>query len=152
MYPPLSLSSSQPASPPSFPSAWWRWRQQQRCTAFTLRLQCDSENFAKLSYECNRSSSNQHLWDSSLIARAFYSQVVKKAVRIFMVMVLARIFSKLNMADLNFFLKRHTEQEIMVGAWFGEFCSCCCLPLLPQLACSILRTTYQPLFPALYVF
>ena len=39
-----------------------------------------------------------------------------------MVMVLARIFSKLNMADLNFFLKRHTEPEIMVGTWFGECC------------------------------
>ena len=31
-----------------------------------------------------------------------------------------------------------TEPEIMVGTWFGEFCSCCCLPLLPQLGCSIL--------------
>ena len=39
----------------------------------------------------------------------------------------------------------------MVGTWFGEFCSCCCLPLLPQLACSILPTTYQPLFPPPYV-
>ena len=45
-----------------------------------------------------------------------------------------------------------TEMEIMVGTWFGEFCSCCCLPLLPQLACSILPTTYQPLFPPLYIF
>ena len=43
-----------------------------------------------------------------------------------------------------------TEPEIMVGTWFGEFCSCCCLPLLSQLACSILPTTYQPLFPALF--
>ena len=36
-----------------------------------------------------------------------------------------------------------TEPELMVGMWFGEFCSCCCLPLLPQLACSILPTTSQ---------
>ena len=28
--------------------------------------------------------------------------------------------------------------------WFGEFCSCCCLPLLPQLACSILVTWGSP--------
>ena len=38
----------------------------------------------------------------------------------------------------------------MVGMWFGEFCSWCCLLLLPQLACSILPTTYQPLFSPLY--
>ena len=40
----------------------------------------------------------------------------------------------------------------MVGTWFGEFCSCCCLPLLSQLAYSILPTTYQPLFPPLYMY
>ena len=34
----------------------------------------------------------------------------------------------------------------MVGTWFGEFCSCCCLPLLPQLACSILPTIYRDFF------
>ena len=33
---------------------------------------------------------------------------------------------------------------------FGEFCSPSCLPLLPQLACSILPTTYKHLFRALY--
>ena len=38
----------------------------------------------------------------------------------------------------------------MVGTWFVEFCSCCCLPPLPQLACSILPTTYEDLFRALY--
>ena len=38
----------------------------------------------------------------------------------------------------------------MVGTGFGELCSCCCLPLLPQPACSILPTTYQPLVPPLY--
>ena len=27
---------------------------------------------------------------------------------------------------------------------FGEFCSCCCSPLLPQLACSILATWERP--------
>ena len=41
-----------------------------------------------------------------------------------------------------------TEPAKSLCTWFGEFCSCCCLP---QLACSILPTTYQPLFPALYV-
>ena len=30
--------------------------------------------------------------------------------------------------------------------WFGKFCSCGCLPLLPHLACSILPTTYKDLF------
>ena len=31
--------------------------------------------------------------------------------------------------------------------WFGEVCACYCLPLLPQLACNILATTYlQALF------
>ena len=35
--------------------------------------------------------------------------------------------------------------------WFGKFCSCCCLPPLPQLACSILPTTYKEFFPALYM-
>ena len=43
-----------------------------------------------------------------------------------------------------------TEGEIMVGMWFGEFCSCCCLPLIPQLACSIPATTYKDFFRALY--
>ena len=27
--------------------------------------------------------------------------------------------------------------------WFGEVGSCCCLPLLPQLACNVLATTYK---------
>ena len=27
--------------------------------------------------------------------------------------------------------------------WFGEVCSCCCLPLLPQLACNMPTTTYR---------
>ena len=35
--------------------------------------------------------------------------------------------------------------------WFGEFCCCCCLPLLPQLACSILPTTYKDFLRALYI-
>ena len=26
--------------------------------------------------------------------------------------------------------------------WFGEICTCSCLPLLPQLACNILATIY----------
>ena len=33
---------------------------------------------------------------------------------------------------------------------FSEFFSCCCLPLLPQLDCSILTTWEQPYSPALY--
>ena len=35
----------------------------------------------------------------------------------------------------------HAEPETSLGTWFGEFCSCCCLPPLPQLAHSILPTT-----------
>ena len=35
---------------------------------------------------------------------------------------------------------------------FGEFCSCCCLPLLPQLACSILATWEWPYGAALYMW
>ena len=33
---------------------------------------------------------------------------------------------------------------------FGEFCFCCCSPLLPQLACSILATWEQPNRDSLY--
>ena len=33
---------------------------------------------------------------------------------------------------------------------FGEFCFCFCLPLLPQLVCSILTTMYKDFFRALY--
>ena len=33
---------------------------------------------------------------------------------------------------------------------FGEFCSCCCIPLLPQLACSILATWERPYGDSLY--
>ena len=33
---------------------------------------------------------------------------------------------------------------------FGEFCLCCCLPLLPQLASSILAIWEQPYRDALY--
>ena len=35
--------------------------------------------------------------------------------------------------------------------WFGEFCSFCCLSLLPQLACSIFPTMYKDFFRALYM-
>ena len=34
---------------------------------------------------------------------------------------------------------------------FGEFCSCCCLPLLPQLARSILATWERPYRDSLYM-
>ena len=33
---------------------------------------------------------------------------------------------------------------------FGELCSCCCLPHLTELACSILPTMYKAFFWALY--
>ena len=33
---------------------------------------------------------------------------------------------------------------------FGELCSCCCLPLLPQLACNILATWERPYRDSLY--
>ena len=36
--------------------------------------------------------------------------------------------------------------------WFGEVGSCCCLPLLPQLACSILATWGPPISRALYKY
>ena len=35
---------------------------------------------------------------------------------------------------------RHSRNLYKAVPRFGEFCSCCCLPLLPQLACSILAT------------
>ena len=35
---------------------------------------------------------------------------------------------------------------------FGEFCSCCCLPLLPQLAFSLLATWERPYRDSLYLF
>ena len=42
---------------------------------------------------------------------------------------------------LSLRLKRYyTGLQYKVGPRFGEFCSCCCSPLLPQLACSILPT------------
>ena len=33
----------------------------------------------------------------------------------------------------------------------GEFCFCCCVPLPPQLACSILETWEQPYGDSLYL-
>ena len=48
-------------------------------------------------------------------------------------------------------LIRYTEPKKSLCTWFGEFCSCCCLPLLPQLACSILPTKYKDFFWALYI-
>ena len=35
---------------------------------------------------------------------------------------------------------------------FGEFCSCCCLPLLPELACSIHETWPKPVSRPLYTY
>ena len=40
----------------------------------------------------------------------------------------------------------------MACTWFGEICSCCCLPLLTQLACSIHGTWGPPIRGALYNF
>ena len=44
--------------------------------------------------------------------------------------------------------KQCTELRKSLCTWFGEVCSCCCLPLLPQLACNILATTYKYYFRA----
>ena len=33
----------------------------------------------------------------------------------------------------------------MARTWFGKFCFCCCLPLLPELACSIHATWPKPI-------
>ena len=46
-------------------------------------------------------------------------------------------------------IQRFTKRLVRL-VWFGEFCSCCCLPLLTQLACSILATTYKPFSESLY--
>ena len=46
--------------------------------------------------------------------------------------------------------KNCTELDYEAIPRFGEFCSCCCLPLMPQLACSILATWQRPLRGALY--
>ena len=43
-----------------------------------------------------------------------------------------------------------TEPRKFLCTWFGEVCSCCCLSLLPQLACKILATTYEEILSALY--
>ena len=45
-----------------------------------------------------------------------------------------------------------SELRKFLRTWFGEFCSCCCLPLLPQLACSILATTYKELIQVFVQF
>ena len=46
----------------------------------------------------------------------------------------------------------HTGPGNNTCRWFGEVGSCCCLPLLPQLACNILATTYKYYFRAQYNF
>ena len=43
-----------------------------------------------------------------------------------------------------------TEVRKSLCTWFGEVGSCCCLPLLPQLAWNILTTTYKDFFSPLY--
>ena len=40
--------------------------------------------------------------------------------------------------------QRFTEVAKRVPPRFCEFCYCCCLPLLPELACSILETWQKP--------
>ena len=45
---------------------------------------------------------------------------------------------------------RSTGAGKIVVPRFGEFCFCCCLPLLPQLACSIPATWEQPYRDSLY--
>ena len=44
-----------------------------------------------------------------------------------------------------------TELRKSLRMWFGEVCYCCCLPLLPQIAYTILATTYKDFFSALYI-
>ena len=43
-----------------------------------------------------------------------------------------------------------TELQFKAVPRFSEFCYCCCVPLLPQLACSILATWERPYSEALY--
>ena len=44
-----------------------------------------------------------------------------------------------------FYLVNISEIGSSLGMWSGEVCLCRCIALLPQLACSILATTYQDL-------
>ena len=53
--------------------------------------------------------------------------------------------------SLNYSQKWTTELRKFLCTWFGEVSSCCCLSLLPQLACNILGTTYKEIFSALNV-
>ena len=43
-----------------------------------------------------------------------------------------------------------TVRPHMARTWDGEVGPCCCLPLLPQLACNILATTFEPFAGAQY--
>ena len=47
-------------------------------------------------------------------------------------------------------LERCTEMRKTDCTWSGDVCSCCCLPLLTQLACNILPTTYKEILSVLY--
>ena len=47
---------------------------------------------------------------------------------------------------------RTTGLQYKLGPRFGVFCSCCCLPLLPELAGSILATWERPYRDSLYMY
>ena len=48
-------------------------------------------------------------------------------------------------------LSIHTGNLCKAVPMFGEFCACCCLPLLPQLVCSILAIWEQPYRDSVYM-
>ena len=52
---------------------------------------------------------------------------------------------------LQLWIACYTENICKAVPSFGKFCSCCCLPRLPQLACSILVTWEGPYSEALYI-
>ena len=60
------------------------------------------------------------------------------------------LFCALNLLG-QFFYVGNTWLKYKEGPRFGELCSCCCLPLLPQLAFSILATWSPPYTGVLYL-
>ena len=59
---------------------------------------------------------------------------------------------QMELRQLNLLKPNKYRAQKSLCKWLGEFCSCCCLPLLPQLACSILPTMYKDFFQALYYY
>ena len=58
--------------------------------------------------------------------------------------IISLYISGVNLVDWRKWLIYRAQKSLC--AWFGEFCSCCCRPLPPQLACSILPATYKDFF------